>query len=58
MNGLADSTTAARYSPEIDDQTVREAEDSAAAIRAACHENASLGKKTVARFDPRPLVKN
>ena len=58
INTLAESTTVARYSPDIDDRVVRDAEDSAAAIRATCHENASMGRKTMARFDPRPLVKN
>jgi hypothetical protein len=55
---LADSTTSARYSPDIDDSVVTDAEASAVEIRAVCHASASNGRRALALLDPRPLVKS
>ena len=55
---LADSTTSARYSPDIDDSVVSEAEASADQIRAVCHASSSNGRRAAALFDPRSLVKS
>jgi predicted DNA-binding protein (UPF0251 family) len=55
---LADSATSARYSPQIDDSVVNEAEASASEIRTVCHTSASNGRKALALFDPRPLVRS
>jgi transglutaminase-like putative cysteine protease len=57
IGALAETTTVARYAPEIDDDQVRVAEVSSGEIRSLCHSKTASRRRAAAWFDPRPLVK-